>query len=461
MNLFKLSWKNIIHRKLSSGLSILLLASGISTILITLLTTHQLNEKFERNIQDIDLVVGASGSKLQILLCNIFQIDNPTGNILKSKADAIADYPMVEKAVPVSMGDNYQGHRIVGTTPDYIDLFHGKIEEGEMWSKPLDAVVGRSLADKFHLRLGSNFLGGHGLDLESSHIHANMKYTVVGILEKNNTVLDNLVLTPLESVWLVHAGEDHGSEGSLELNTNQNGEKKLTLEDYNIIDSLAETGLDFDSLIAAFKGEELVIEDTVKIVKSNEQLLAELDESAKEVTGVLITVKAGSARAKISTDRYLNGMEGVSATDVAVELKQLQQLMSPGTIILQILAYIIIIIAGISLFVSMFNSLKDRQYEIALMRVMGSSKIKIFGSILMEGIYLSLIGFIFGWLLSHIGMHFLSDYLSAEYRYDFSGWVFISAEIWLLAGALLIGIISAIYPGIKAYRTDISETLSK
>ena len=119
MNLLKLSWKNIIHRPLASGLSILLLTAGISIILVTVLTTRQLDDKFKANVQDIDFVVGAKGSRLQLLLCNIFQVDNPTGNIRYAKANGIKMNPMVDMAIPLSIGDNYQTYRIVGTTPRF------------------------------------------------------------------------------------------------------------------------------------------------------------------------------------------------------------------------------------------------------------------------------------------------------------------------------------------------------
>jgi putative ABC transport system permease protein len=491
MNLFKLSWKNIIYRPLSSGLSVLLLASGIAIILITILTTKQLDDKFKTNVQNIDFVVGAKGSRLQLLLCNIFQVDNPTGNIKYAKANAIKMNPMVELAIPLSIGDNYQTYRIVGTTPEYIDLFKGKISEGKIWEKPLQAVIGSSIKEKLHLRIGDTFAGGHGLG-ESTHSHDDMLYEVVGILEKNGSVLDNLLLTSLESVWVVHAGESHQAKGSLEvksyddLDSTEKG-KIMTLEEFKaqnaLEDSLEEShahdehahnehdheGHDHsehshDNPEHGHEGHVHGPGCSHGSLGKNidfDSLLKTINPLDREITGMLIKVKEGSAKAKLSVSATINTYEGMMAADVAIEMQLLKELMSPATSVLELLAYVIMIIAALSMFVAMFNSLKDRQYEIALMRVMGSSSIKVFVSILLEGIYLAIIGFFVGWLLSHLGMQIFSGYLTESYKYDFSGWIFVQEEIYIFMGAIVIGILAALFPAYKAYATDISKTLSK
>lgn len=456
MNLFKLSWRNIIYRPLSSGLAVLLLAAGVSIILITLLTTSQLDEKFKNNVKDVDFVVGAKGSRLQLILCNIFQVDNPTGNIKYAKANGIKMHPFVERAIPLSIGDNYQTYRIVGTTPEYIDLYNGKIQEGQIWEGPMESVIGAGIAEKFHLEIGDKFAGGHGLG-ESTHIHDDMMYEVVGILATSNTVMDNLLLTSLESVWVVHAGEAHQAKGSLEI---------------KLLDDLDSTAKDTLMTLEEFKAQE----DTMPEVESYEEmeeeehqhhgtvnydsLLQMISPLDREITGMLVQVKEGG-KAKLSVQGTINQYEGMMAADVAIEMQQLKEIMSPATGVMEMLAYVIMIIAAISMFVAMFNSLKDRQYEIALMRVMGSSSGKVFLSILLEGLYLAILGFGLGWLLSHLGMQVFSGYLTAEYHYDFSGWIFLKQELYIFLGALVIGVLAAVYPAYKAYSADISETLSK
>jgi putative ABC transport system permease protein len=467
MNLLKLSWKNIVYRPLSSGLSILLLAAGIAIILITLLTSRQIDDKFKSNIEDIDIVIGAKGSRLQLVLCNIFHIDNPTGNIKYAKTKFLNNHLFVDKAIPLSLGDNYQSYRIVGTTHEYVELFKGEIAQGKLWEEPLEAVVGYSLAKKFYLKVGDTFAGGHGLG-ESTHSHDDMLYKVVGVLERSHTVLDNLVLTSLESVWLVHSGEDHQAIGSFNYKTIDDfGGDTLAMKTY--LDSLQT--INIDSIVEA----QAVVEEFVDHNDPNhdhskcnhiahhpekyKEVLAAMDPMQLEVTAVLVKVK--SPKGKMMIPGMINNMDGLMAADVAIEMQLLSQLMSPALGVMEMLAYVIMFIAAISMFVATFNSLKDRQYEIALMRVMGSSAAKIFITILFEGIILALLGFLTGWLLSHIGMSIFAGYLTEQYHYDFSGWIFLKEEIYILAGALVIGIVSALYPAFKAYSVDISNTLSK
>ena len=462
MNLFKLSWKNIKFRPLNSGLSILLLAAGISIILVTVLTTRQLDDKFKKNVEDVDFVIGAKGSRLQVLLCNIFQVDNPTGNFKWAKANSLKMNPLIDKAIPLSIGDNYQTYRIVGTTPEYIELFKGKITEGEIWKTPMECVIGGGIKEKLNLKVGDTFAGGHGLG-ESTHSHDDMVYKVVGVLEKNNTVLDNLLLTSLESVWVVHAGESHEAKGSLEVKSIDELDSAakanlMTLEEFK-----AQQALESQIVEDSHEGHDHDHHDhdhSVHKVINYDSILKTINPLEREITGMLVKVKGGS-KAKMSVPITINKMEGMMAVDVAIEMQLLKELMSPAAGILEMLAYVIMIIAAISMFVAMFNSLKDRQYEIALMRVMGSSSGKVFASILLEGIYLAILGFTAGWLLSHFGMQIFSGYLTEAYHYDFSGWIFIKEEFYLFIGAIFIGIIAALFPALKAYRTDISKTLSK
>jgi putative ABC transport system permease protein len=447
MKLLRLSWKNIIYRPLSSGLSILLLAAGIAIILLTLLTSKQVDDKFKNNIEDIDIVIGAKGSRLQLVLCNIFHIDNPTGNIKYAKTKFLTKHPFVEKAIPISLGDNYQSYRIVGTTHDYIDLFKGKMAQGEKWQNPMEAVIGASLAKKFYLKIGDTFAGGHGLT-ESTHSHDNMLYKIVGILEPSGTVLDNLVLTSLESVWLVHSGESHQPVGTFAVKTIDDFEgDSLAFKVYT--DSIKSIDIN------AIEEEIVEVEEPAfdsdhdhstcnhdhgpKSPEDLQKMLANMDSANLDVTAVLIKVR--SVKGKLMIPNLVNNIDGLMAAEL--------------------LAYIIMFIAAISMFVATFNSLKDRQYEIALMRVLGSSAIKIFVTILLEGLILALLGFITGWLLSHLGMSIFASYLTEQYHYDFQGWIFLKEELYILIGALVIGIVSALYPAFKAYSVDISNTLSK
>ena len=211
----KIAWKNIIYKPLNTALCVSLLLFGVGIISLMLLIQNQLEQKFARDLQDIDLVVGAKGSPLQLVLSAVYHIDAPTGNIKLAEARNIMEAPVVKEAIPLAYGDSYRGFRILGTTEGYIKKYDAELREGRIFEKTMEATIGIDIAQKTGLKLGDTFLGTHG-EVDGGHVHDEYNYTVVGILERTNSVLDQLLMTNLESVWLVHAdhggGHDHEEE---------------------------------------------------------------------------------------------------------------------------------------------------------------------------------------------------------------------------------------------------------
>ena len=214
MNLLRLSLANLSLSPLSTAVNILLLSLGTGSIAILLIATHLLSAALIRDAADIDLVVGAKGSPLQLVLSGLYHADIPTGNIRLSEARTLMEHPMVESAIPLSLGDSHKGFRIVGTNEDYVDIYDGQLAEGKLPSNLLEIAIGSSVSKATGLSLGATFSGQHGLD-GAGHAHDEDSYTVVGIFEASDTVLDRLLITTLESVWLVH-GESRPNSGTFD-----------------------------------------------------------------------------------------------------------------------------------------------------------------------------------------------------------------------------------------------------
>jgi putative ABC transport system permease protein len=208
MTLLQLAWSYLRARPLSTLLNILLLALGVGTIGFVLIVDRQVGESLTRDARDIDLVVGAKGSPIQLMLAGIFHLDVPTGNIPFAAAATLANDPLVRRVIPVSIGDSFRGFWIIGTSPDYVDLYHGTYASGRGWSAPMQAVLGSTVAEHTGLGVGDRFVGSHGL-AQGGPEHGEAPYAVVGVLKRTDTVLDRLVLTPTESAWLVHEGHGH------------------------------------------------------------------------------------------------------------------------------------------------------------------------------------------------------------------------------------------------------------
>ena len=149
MSVLKLAWKNIVSNPLNLILSIILFGLGIGLISFLMLLNTQLSENFEKNLADIDLVIGAKGSPLQMILCSMYHIDNPTGNISVKDARPFLSprNPLIKSAVPLSLGDSHKGFRIVGTNHKFLELYKAEISEGELFENDYDGNIGVTVAN--------------------------------------------------------------------------------------------------------------------------------------------------------------------------------------------------------------------------------------------------------------------------------------------------------------------------
>ena len=446
MNILRLSWKNIISKPLPSLLSMLLLAVGLSTAIILKLTEHQLTENINNTGKDVKLVIGAKGSRLQLVLSSVFQIDNPTGNINYGFYTLLKRNRMIKEMIPVSMGDSYKRKRIVGTNHDYIRLFSGKLKDGVLFEKPLEATIGSVVASELGLKVGDEFVGGHGME-EVLHSHDEYKYKVVGVLDRSGSVLDNLILTPVQTVWIMHAGHNDDSEYTLEGTEEAAHDEHEHAHEEILEDSLPQ------------KHEEHNHEHHEHAELNLEELLANIDPKDREITAILFPNLSGNA--KIGVLNNANNQPNMMAVDPAPEIALLKNKLTPFVSIIIAISWFITVIAMFSVFIGLLNSLRGRKYEIALMRVLGASKAKVLVSILFEGIILSVLGYLLCLVLSHAGMELIGNWMQNEYQYEFTGWIFLNSELIYLLVAIAIGLVSALIPAYKAYNTDISETLSK
>jgi len=421
MNILLLSWKNLINKPLSMILSLVLFALGVGLVSMLVILNTQLQEKFDKNLADIDLVIGAKGSPLQLILCSMYHIDAPTGNISIKEAKPFLNpnHPLIKKAVPLSLGDSHKGYRIVGTLPSFLELYNAKVGEGSLWAKDFDVTIGASVANDLNLKIGDKFHSSHGFVLDDNLIHDDGDmFKVVGILNPTGSVADQLILTNTQSIWKTH---NHAAPNAENHEGHDHGDHE---------------GHDH--------GEEA------------KPLIEEVDQ---EITSLLIQFKNRNFQT-LNMARSINENTDMQAANPPIEINRLHAMVGVGEDALQLLAFIIVFVSGLSIFISLFDSLRDRRYELALMRVMGASRSKLFALIILEGLLLAAIGFLIGIALSHGGMEVLANFMKSAYRYSFSGMVFLKEEIYLLIGALSIGIIAAIIPAIQASRTDISETLT-
>jgi putative ABC transport system permease protein len=414
MNLFLLIWNYMKAKPLNTAVNIILLSLGIAVITILILFNHQLQEKISQNSKGIDLVVGAKGSPLQLILCNIFHIDFPTGNIKLAEAEKISKNRLVKKAIPLALGDSYQGYRIIGTNIGYAELYKAEVNTGTWWKEDMEVTVGSQAAMALKLEVGDTFTSTHGLTTDG-HAHEARPFVVKGVLAETKTVIDNLILTNVESIWAVH--EEHREEHE---ETHQ-----VPAADFSP-----------SSLVPSVAA----------------------GDSLKEITALLIQYR--SPMGAIQLPRYVNTQSSLQAASPAFETARLFSILGVGVDVLSGFAYVLILISGLSIFIALYNSLRERKYDLAIMRTMGATKAKLVFSILLESTVLTFLGSAIGLLMGHGVLLIMSDLVEETQKAGITGLVFYPEEWIILVGSLLLGLVCAIIPAIQAYRTDISKVLA-
>jgi putative ABC transport system permease protein len=397
MKTFSLAWTYLWSRPLGAALNLLLLSLGLASITFLLLVSNQLNKAFERDLQGIDVVVGAKGSPMQLILSGVFHIDVPPGNIPLKAVQALQKHPMVAQLIPISLGDSLHSFRIVGTSHDYITHYQAKLAQGQLWTEPMQVVLGATAARKLGLAMGNTFVGTHGLG-EGGHVHGDSTYTVVGILQTSNSVLDRLILTDTASVWKVH-------------------------EDYTAVDD------------------------------EDRQIM--MDE--REVTLALISYK--SPLAAVTFPRYVNTSTEMQAAAPALEITRLLSMLGLGTDVLRAFAGVLLLTAGLSVFIALWSAVRERRGDLALLRMLGAPPRKVAALLLLEALWLGLLAAVLGVLAGQAMTAGLAWLLQLDNSLLIGGMAW-PAGLWVVpAVALGVSLVAAILPALGAYRVSVLELL--
>ena len=411
-----MSIKNILSKPLSSFISLALLTLGIGIISLLLQLNSLIKDQMDNNLRGIDMVVGAKGSPLQLILSSVYHVDSPTGNISYIEAEKISNNRMVGSSIKLLYGDNHKGYRIVGTEKKFIDLYKSVFEEGKEWEKPFEVIVGSKVHKNLNIKIGDKLVSSHGLR-ETGESHEDQSFEVVGLLEPSNSVIDQLIITSPESVWDIHDTHNHND-------TNDN------FENENKHDHEHEDEHDHEH--------------------------EEYDD--KEITAMLI--KFSSPMNIIQFPRQINETTNLQAAVPSYEISRLFKLFGFGIDTISYLAYLIIIVSGFSLFINLFNAMNERKYEMALIRTIGATRFQLSSMIILESLILTLLGFGLGLLFSRFGVMFVSSLMEESINYNLSSIKILGEELWLLVLSVILGVLSSLIPAIQVYKMNISKILA-
>lgn len=389
-------------RALNTALNIVLLALGVASLVILLLFSSQLESRFDRDSQGIDMVVGAKGSPLQLILSSVYHVDIPTGNVPLDTVPLLRRQMGVAQAIPLALGDSFRSFRIVGTEPAYAALLGASLADGRMFAAPMEAVIGADVSRRTGANIGQRFVGGHGMTGgKDGPRHEEQPFIVVGRLKPTGTVIDRLILTRVDSVWAVHGIE------------------------------------------TPHKSDEISHAD---------------HDSPAEITAVL--VRFGSPIAAVRLPGFINRQTNLQAAVPAVEVSRLLALVGVGLDAVRAFAVLLMLTAGLSIFVALLTALKEREGDMAMLRVIGASRTAIMGQLVSEGLILAAAGTLLGLALAHGIIALAAARFEQLQQLGLNGLAFHPGEAVIAAAALAIGAIAALIPAIRVFKSDISDTLA-
>lgn len=424
MNIWKISIKNTKAKLSYTLLSIFTLALSVSLLLSISLIKNTFEHQIENNLGGVDLVIGAKGSPLQLILSSILHLDNPTGNISYKDAKKISTNPLIKKAVPISYGDNYKGYRIIGTdVKNFMSLYKAKIKKGRISNKNFEVVIGSAIANKLQLDIGDTFFSSHGLIENDIDIHDGL-YTVLGILKPTQKVVDRVIICPLPTIWETHKhSEEHDEKEHKKHDNKEHHENEYDFDEHQHL-------------------KEQVVNNEVN----------------REITAMLVSFKNLSAL--LTLPRKINNDTKMQAALPKYELKKLYKITGIGLQTITWIAYLILFISGLTIFISFYKMIKERAFDLALLRTYGASNLQLIKMVIYEGLLITFSAVIIAIVITKIGLLVFTKLLETGYQQLILKSLPLNEIIEIIGMVLAMIILAIILAIIPIIKMNISTILS-
>jgi len=442
MSLFSIVLKNLRTRPLSSILTIFSVLIGVALIISITVVQKQTEESYGQTSVGYDLILAAKGSQLQTTLNAIYHLETSTGIIPYQLYEFALRDPRIEKAFPLYVGDSFNGFRVVGTVPDFIDSAQPRrdqnfqIAEGSNFSDPLQAVLGSMVAARTGLKIGDEIQLSHGLaepaEGVEERVHDNAPVVIVGILEQSNTANDRVIFTDLYTTHALHDPSFHVED---------------LHNDHDHDTVIVNDSIDFKSSI----------KDLIELKEIDALLVKMRDPAAAlQLAGMInYPTPANPLLARnMMRDPFFQFKNQIMAVVPAMQIMALMSIVGNAEVVLEYVAWFVIIVAMIGVLIAIYNTMESRKGDIAIMRALGASRSHILLIIMLESVVITLIGSILGLLVGHFIVSLIIPYLA-----DVAGIVITAFQIdstqWnYVATVVIIGAISGLIPALKAYRTE-------
>ncbi|MBN8625290.1 MAG: ABC transporter permease [Planctomycetes bacterium] len=481
MSLFKIAWRSIQQRGLGSTLTILSMALGVALIVAVLVLRGMVDESFRRGAQGYNLIVGKKGSPLQLVLNTVYHLGTPGEPIPWTYYEEFLPEGQwggkVAAAIPICLGDNFQGYRVIGTTPD---LFT-KIEYA--YGRPYEFAAGRNFGEEAAEAAEHGHAHDHAHGHDHGHDHDHVKKeaktrqpTMVSPDDSDENEEHHHDLPPhfLEAVIGARVARDTGLKvGDTFEPTHgvSSGEEGHKHDPFTVVGVLKPTGTPNDQALFVNVEGFLAMDGHSKDGSHHH---GPLPVELREVSAVLVKVDPNNPFAANGIYREVN--EGLEA-QAAYPLREISILMEtfvgPIATVLLVIAVLVVIVASVGIIVGIYNSMNERRREIAIMRSLGARRGSVLSVIMLESLLLALCGGVAGFLLGHLLIGAASPYVLARTGVEIGALQFPTVEIPFMEGVLIVPIELVLLPGLvllagivgyfparAAYKTDVSRALS-
>ena len=441
MNLLTIAWKSIRQRWLASSLTALSISLGVALMVAVLVINGVVSRMFNQNATGFDMILGAKGSPMQLVLNAVYFLDRPPAYIPYKFYKEIKQKSWVAHAIPFALGDTTDDgkFRIVGTIPEYFDVEyvpgkHFELQQGKFLAGTFEAVIGARVARAYGWRVGHEFQIAHGGSLKDIH---DERFTVAGVLAPTGLPIDRAVFIHYDGFYEIKGHGMTPEEAAAEAQAQRSGELLVA------------------EAKQAVAGAAPPARDAKKPAISDEQ---------KRVTAILIQIKGKGVEPAAIMYLMMSKFNKGPAVQAVNPIEQISRLLENivGNIktMLVVMTVLIIVVSGVGIFVSIYNSMADRKREIAIMRALGARRGTVFSIIVAEAVLLCLGGGVVGLLLGH-GLVFVAGPI-VEARSDvlIDPWFFEKQELFILPALLVLAVVVGLVPGITAYRADVARGLS-
>ncbi len=447
MSLLRIAWRSVQQRALASALTGFTIGMGVALVVAVLVIHGVIDHSFRRGSQGYDIIVGAKGSRLQLVLNTVFHLSQPIENIPYHYLDEFTAgrfAPAVEVAIPVCMGHDYRGYAVAATVPDaferltYLDGRQYEFAQGSNFRSEnyFDAVIGSTVARKLGMKLGDQFTPVN-IAGEPGGEEGHEAFSVVGILAPTGTPNDRALFVNLEGFYRCEAHQ-HGPSFEEEVLAGAGSPGQ------------PETKADSDEHAHQQHGEH-----------EEGHVHAGSHEDYRELSAILLVTDDRQRQLAMSLPTVINEEPVAQAVMPARVIAELfDGVVGNVQLLLLVLAVLVVVVAGIGILVSIYNSMNDRRHEIAVMRALGARRTTVMSIILAESILLSLGGGAFGLLLGHGLTGILAPTIAEQTGVIVTALSFQWAELVLVPGLIALATVVGYLPALSAYRTDVAKALT-